>query len=81
MNFRRNGPSIMEVYVYKGHLLVLFVIVCALVSLCYGCVPGCQCTMAGSAKKQRGRKVDCAQHSAPFKVLANIIVPPDTVHL
>ncbi|KAH9513290.1 hypothetical protein Btru_034551 [Bulinus truncatus] len=37
--------------------------------------------MVRSAKKQKGRKVDCTQHKAPFKTLTSLNFPPDTVHL
>ncbi|BFZ01249.1 hypothetical protein BsWGS_04288 [Bradybaena similaris] len=72
---------IMEVCVYKKHLLAVLVLVTVLSSLCHACVPGCQCAPAGTGKRQRGRNVDCAQHSAPIKSLASISFPPDTVHL
>ncbi|CAG5114801.1 unnamed protein product, partial [Candidula unifasciata] len=71
----------MEIYGFKKRLLAVLLLLTALLSLCHACVPGCQCTLAGTGKRQRGRKVDCAQHSAPLKSLATINFPPDTVHL
>ncbi|KAK7468009.1 hypothetical protein BaRGS_00036753, partial [Batillaria attramentaria] len=43
------------------------------------CVPSCQCTMVTIKKKQKGRRVECNQHSTPFHSLPTF--PPDTVHL
>ncbi|XP_055891327.1 uncharacterized protein LOC106070481 isoform X2 [Biomphalaria glabrata] len=63
----------------KRYVLVLLLV--TWISWSNACVPGCQCTMVRAAKKQKGRKVDCTQHVAPFKTLSNLNFPPDTVHL
>ncbi|XP_012939482.1 adhesion G protein-coupled receptor A3, partial [Aplysia californica] len=64
-------------------LFLLFFVLSVLLSVCNCCIqlPSCNCTMVGSSKRQRGRKIDCSQHPAPFKTLVGKSFPPDTVHL
>ncbi|RUS79657.1 hypothetical protein EGW08_012580, partial [Elysia chlorotica] len=54
-----------------------------LVGLCDACVspPSCQCATLGSAKRPRGRKVDCSKQLNPFKTLRGITFPLDAVTL
>ncbi|KAL8623638.1 hypothetical protein ACOMHN_051080 [Nucella lapillus] len=61
--------------------LVLLVVVMMLVVVVDCCVPSCQCTMVGTKKKQKGRRVECSKHPAPFTSLTHITFPPDTVQL
>ncbi|XP_076439680.1 adhesion G protein-coupled receptor A2-like [Babylonia areolata] len=61
--------------------LLFLVLMMILVVVVDSCVPSCQCTMVGTKKKQKGRRVECSKHPAPFTSLAHINFPPDTVQL
>lgn len=79
LNMRNQRSCTLPQGKYWWSLAVVLMMVMAVVV--EACVPSCQCTMVGTKKKQKGRRVECSKHPAPFTSLAHITFPPDTVHL